>query len=172
MGDRTPPRPPRQLRVENFAVRRGINRYNAIRPSDNVNMFSFADLNQMGAPMSVTAPEWWSSKTNQGTITIPADKKQNAMDITDIENGEEVVRIRQNDFDFFFRKENWERWMESQLSQRPNRPVVNPSNRVPVTAEQIDIFTAQVQAGGKRRKTRRQSRRRQAKRSRSRSRRN
>lgn len=166
MGDRTPPRAPRQLRVENFAVRRSINPYNDVRPHNNMNVLSFANVNQMSEP--VTAPAWWSGKTNQGMITIPADKKQNAMNITDIENGEEVVRIRQNNFDFFFRKENWEQWMASQLSQRPNRPVVNPSNRVPVTAEQIDIFTAQVQAGGKRRKTRRQSRRRQVKRSRSR----
>lgn len=165
MGDRTPPRAPRQLRVENFAVRRGINPYNNVHPHNNVNILSFMNLNQSGLPAaSVTAPAWWSGKTNQGMITIPADKKQNAMNITDIENGEEVVRIRQNNFDFFFRKENWEQWMASQLSQRPNRAVVNPSNRVPVTAEQIDIFTAQVQAGGKRRKTRRQSRRRQAKR--------
>ena len=41
------------------------------------------------------------------------------------------------------------------VTQYPNRQVENPANRVPVTADQIDIFTAQVVAGGRRRSTRR-----------------
>jgi len=162
----SPPRPPRPpLRVEDFAVRRrnvAPARMNMNHINDVV-VQSFLELNQAGIPAPPgQLPAWYLAKVNQGVVQIPADKRQNAMNLEDIDADEEVVRIRQLGQDFFYRKTNWEQWMSTKLAQYPNRPVVNPANRVPVTADQIDIFTAQVMAGGKRRR----STRRQAKRSR------
>jgi len=105
-------------------------------------------------------PAWYLAKVNQGTVQIPVEKRQNQINLTDIDAGEAVVRIKQLGRDFFYRKENWEHWMRTKLSEFPNRPVVNPANRVPVTADQIDIFTAEVQQGGRR--SRRRSTRRRA----------
>ena len=129
---------------------------------DDVVVQSFAELNQMGAPPPPgQLPAWYLAKVNQGQVQIPANKRQNAINLTDIDADEEVVRIRQLGQDFFYRKDNWEQWMRTKLTQYPNRQVENPANRVPVTADQIDIFTAQVAAGGRRsqakraRKTRR-----------------
>jgi len=85
-----------------------------------------------------------------GRIQVPADKRQNAMNLEDINTDDEVVLIHQLGQDFFYRKTNWEQWMRTQLAQYPNRPVVNPANRVPVTPDQITIYTAQVLLGGKR----------------------
>lgn len=153
----SPPRPPRrELRVEDFAIRRrnvGPTRMNS---NDNVLIQSFAELNQMGAPPPPgQLPAWYLAKVNQGAVQIPAEKRKNAINLTDIDADEEVVRIRQLGQDFFYRKDNWEQWMRTKLTQYPNRQVENPANRVPVTADQIDIFTAQVVAGGRRRSTRR-----------------
>jgi len=160
----SPPRAPRRpLRVEDFAVRRRNNSRRAMNVNhiNDVLVQSFAELNQEGAPAPAgQLPAWYSAKVNQGPVQIPADKRQNQIDLTDIDADEEVVRIRQLGQDFFYRKENWEQWMRTKLAQYPNRPVVNPANRVPVTADQIDIFTAQVAAGGKRRKSRRRATRR------------
>jgi len=152
----SPPRAPRrELRVEDFAVRRrniGPTRMNS---NNNIMVQSFAELNQMGTPPPLgQLPAWYTAKVNQGQLQISADKRQNAMNLEDIDAGEEVVRIRQLGQDFFYRKANWEQWMRTKLAQFPNRQVENPANRMPVTADQIDIFTAQVAAGGKRRKTR------------------
>ena len=160
----SPPRPPRRpLRVEDFAVRRRNNSRRAMNVDNDVLVQSFLELNQAGIPAPAgQLPAWYLAKVNQGQLQIPADKRQNAINLTDIDADEEVVRIRQLGQDFFYRKTNWEQWMSTKLAQYPNRPVVNPANRVPVTADQIDIFTAQVMAGGKRRR----STRRQAKRSR------
>jgi len=149
----SPPRPPRrELRVEDFAVRRHYNRPHAMNSNNNIAIQSFAELNQIGAPPPPgQLPVWYTAKVNQGVVQIPADKRQNVMNLTDIDADEEVVRIKQLGQDFFYRKENWEQWMRTKLAQYPNRPVENPANRVPVTPDQIDIFTAQVMAGGKRR---------------------
>lgn len=157
----SPPRPPRrELRVEDFAVRRRNMGPTRMNSNNNVAIQSFAELNQMGAPAPPPLlPAWYLAKASMGTVQIPADKRQNAMNLTDIDADEEVVRIRQLGNDFFYRKDNWEQWMRTQLAQFPNRPVVNPANRVPVTPDQIDIFTAQVLAGGSRRKSRRARRR-------------
>ena len=157
MADRTPPRR-RQPRVENFAVRRNrnVSEYNR---NNNFVVRSFNEINQMGAPAQLPQlPEWWLAKVNQGSIQIPVDKRQNQTNLTDIDDGEVVVRIRQNGFDFFYRLENWVHWMMSSLSRFPNKPVPHPTTRVPVKPEDIDIFTANIQAGG-RRKTRRRRRR-------------
>jgi len=159
----SPPRAPhRPLRVENFAVRRRNNSRRAMNV-DHINdvvIQSFAELNQEGAPAPPPLlPAWYLAKVNQGQVQIPADKRRNAINLTDIDADEEVVRIRQLGQDFFYRKTNWEQWMRTKLIQYPNRPDENPANRVPVTADQIDIFTAQVAAGGKRRKSRRQAKR-------------
>ena len=159
----SPPRPPRrELRVEDFAVRRR-NLVPARMHVDHINdvlVQSFAELNQMGAPPPPgQLPAWYLAKVNQGVVQIPADKRQNVMNLEDIDADEEVVRIRQLGKDFFYRKENWEQWMRTKLAQYPNRQVENPANRVPVTPDQIDIFTAQVMAGGKRRKSTRRRRR-------------
>ena len=127
---------------------------------DDVVVQSFAELNQMGAPPPPgQLPAWYLAKVNQGQVQIPANKRQNAINLTDIDADEEVVRIRQLGQDFFYRKDNWEQWMRTKLTQYPNRQVENPANRVPVTADQIDIFTAQVAAGGRRRKSRKTRRR-------------
>jgi hypothetical protein len=160
MADRTPPRVQRPRRVENFAVRRNrnVSEYNR-NINNNIAVRSFNEMNQMGAPAQL--PGWWLAKTNMGSIQIPADKRQNQTNLTDIEDGEHVVRIRQNGFDFFYRLENWVRWMTSSLSRFPNKPVPHPTTRVPVAPDEIDIFTANIQAGGKRsRKSRRTRRRR------------
>jgi hypothetical protein len=126
---------------------------------NNIRVQSFA-VNQAGMPAQQgQLPAWYTAKVNQGTIQIPADKRQNVFELEDIEDGDIIVRIQQLGQDFFYRKKNWEEWMTSQLSPFHNHPVINPANRVPVTADQIDIFTAQVAAGGKRRKSRRQAKR-------------
>ena len=162
----SPPRAPRrELRVEDFAVRRRNMGPARMNSNNNAPIQTFAELNQMGAPPPQgQLPAWYLAKVNQGQVQIPADKRQNAINLTDIDADEEVVRIRQLGQDFFYRKDNWEQWMRTKLTQYPNRQVENPANRVPVTADQIDIFTAQVLIGGKRnsksRKTRRRSTRR------------
>ena len=164
----SPPRAPRrELRVEDFAVRRRNMGPARMNSNNNAPIQTFAELNQMGAPPPQgQLPAWYLAKVNQGQVQIPADKRQNAINLTDIDADEEVVRIRQLGQDFFYRKTNWEQWMRTQRAQDPNRPVVNPANRVPVTPDQITIFTAQVLLGGRRRqakrtrKTRRRSTRR------------
>ena len=162
----SPPRAPRRpLRVEDFAVRRRNNSHRAMNTNDDIAIQSFAELNMIGAPAPAPLlPAWYLAKVNQGTIQIPVDKRQNVIELEDIEDGEEVVRIKQLGNDFFYRKHNWEQWMRTKLTQYPNRQVENPANRVPVTADQIDIFTAQVQQGGAKRKSRRTRRRRKTRR--------
>jgi len=165
----SPPRAPRRpLRVENFAVRRRNNSRRAMNVNhiNDVVVQSFAELNQMGAPPPPgQLPAWYTAKVNMGRIQVPADKRQNAMNLEDINTDEQVVLIRQLGQDFFYRKDNWEQWMRTQLAQYPNRPVVNPANRVPVTPDQITIYTAQVLLGGKRRRqSRRHTRRRSTRR--------
>ena len=159
----SPPRAPRRpLRVENFAVRRRNNSRRAMNVNhiNDVVVQSFAELNQAGIPAPQgQLPAWYTAKVNMGRIQVPADKRQNAMNLEDINTDEQVVLIRQLGQDFFYRKDNWEQWMRTQLAQYPNRPVVNPANRVPVTPDQITIYTAQVLLGGKRRKSRRTRRR-------------
>ena len=157
----SPPRAPRRpLRVEDFAVHRHNMGPARMNSNNNAPIQTFAELNQMGAPAPPPLlPPWYLAKVNQGVVQIPADRRQNVMNITDIENGEEVVRIKQLGQDFFYRKGNWEQWMRTKLTQYPNRQVENPANRVPVTVDQIDIFTAQVAAGGARRKSRKTRRR-------------
>jgi hypothetical protein len=119
---------------------------------------SFAELNQLGAPPPPgQLPAWYLAKVNQGLLQIPGDKRQNVFELEDIEDGDIIVRIQQLGQDFFYLKKNWEHWMRTKLSEFPNRQVENPANRVPVTPDQIDIFTAQVMAGGRR--TRRQAKR-------------
>jgi len=148
----SPPRPPRRpLRVEDFAVRRRNNSRRAMNVDNDVLVQSFLELNQAGIPAPAgQLPAWYLAKVNQGQVQIPVDKRQNAINLTDIDADEEVVRIRQLGQDFFYRKDNWEQWMRTQLAQYPNRPVVNPANRVPVTPDQITLYTAQVLLGGKR----------------------
>ena len=157
----SPPRPPRrELRVEDFAVRRRNMGPSRMNSNNNALIQSFAELNQMGAPPPQgQLPAWYLAKVNQGTIQIPADKRQNVIELEDIEDGNMIVRIKQLGQDFFYLKKNWEDWMKTQLSDFPNRPVWNPANRVPVTADQIDIFTAQVMAGGRRARSTRRRRR-------------
>jgi hypothetical protein len=123
---------------------------------EDVLVQSFA-VNQARMPAQQgQLPAWYTAKVNQGTIQIPADKRQNVIELEDIEDGDMVVRIKQLGQDFFYLKKNWDTWMKTKLSDS-NRPVWNPANRVPVTPDQIDIFTAQVMAGGRR--TRRQAKR-------------
>jgi len=165
----SPPRAPRRpLRVENFAVRRRNNSRRAMNVNhiNDVVVQSFAELNQAGIPAPQgQLPAWYTAKVNMGRIQVPADKRQNAMNLEDINTDEQVVLIRQLGQDFFYRKDNWEQWMRTQLAQYPNRPVVNPANRVPVTPDQITIYTAQVLLGGKRRRqSRRHTRRRSTRR--------
>jgi hypothetical protein len=161
----SPPRAPRRpLRVEDFAVHRRNNTRRAINVNhiNDVLVQSFMELNQAGMPAPpVQLPAWYLAKVNQGVVQIPADKRQNVIELEDIENGDMIVRIHQLGNDFFYLKKNWEQWMRTKLDQFPNRQVENPINRVPVTADQIDIFTAQVVAGGRRsrRATRRQAKR-------------
>jgi len=165
----SPPRAPRrQLNVRNFAVRRRNMGPARMNSNNNVAIQSFAELNQMGAPPPQgQLPAWYTAKVNMGRIQVPADKRQNAMNLEDINTDDEIVVIHQLGQDFFYRKTNWEQWMQTQLAQYPNRPVVNPANRVPVTPDQITIFTAQVLLGGKRsRKSRRRRSTRRASRSR------
>ena len=158
----SPPRAPRRpLRVEDFAVRRRNMGPARMNSNNNVVIQSFAELNQAGMPAPQgQLPAWYTAKVNMGRIQVPADKRQNAMNLEDINTNEPVVLIHQLGQDFFYRKDNWEQWMRTQLAQYPNRPVVNPANRVPVTPDQITIYTAQVLLGGKRRKSRRRSTRR------------
>ena len=167
----SPPRAPRRpLRVEDFAVRRRNNSRRAMNVNhiNNVVIQSFAELNQAGIPAPQgQLPAWYTAKVNMGRIQVPADKRQNAMNLEDINTDDEVVLIHQLGQDFFYRKDNWEQWMRTQLAQYPNRPVVNPANRVPVTPDQITLYTAQVLLGGKRsRQSRRRATRRRASRSR------
>ena len=92
----SPPRAPRRpLRVENFAVRRRNNSRRAMNV-DHINdvvIQSFAELNQMGphapAPPPLL-PAWYLAKVNQGQVQIPADKRRNAINLTDIDADEEV----------------------------------------------------------------------------------
>ena len=158
----SPPRPPRrELRVEDFAVRRRNMGPSRMNSNNNAPIQTFAELNLIGVPPQPgQLPAWYLAKVNQGQVQIPADKRQNVMNLTDIDADEEVVRIRQLGQDFFYRKDNWEQWMRTKLTQYPNRQVENPANRVPVTADQIDIFTAQVMAGGAKRRKSRKTRRR------------
>uniref|UniRef100_A0A6C0LR49 Uncharacterized protein n=1 Tax=viral metagenome TaxID=1070528 RepID=A0A6C0LR49_9ZZZZ len=163
----SPPRAPRRpLRVEDFAVRRRNNSRRAMNVNhiNDVVIQSFAELNQAGIPVPQgQLPAWYTAKVNMGRIQVPADKRQNAMNLEDINTDDEVVLIHQLGQDFFYRKDNWEQWMRTQLAQYPNRPVVNPANRVPVTADQITLYTAQVLLGGKRsRQSRRRATRRRA----------
>jgi ankyrin repeat protein len=95
-------------------------------------------------------------KVNQGPIDIPADKRTNAIDLDDIRDGEEVVRILENNTVFFYRLENWTNWMNRKIED--GDPIINPLTREIVTAEHIDIFTARVPAEGGRRKTTRKKR--------------
>ena len=163
----SPPRAPRRpLRVEDFAVRRRNNSRRAMNVNhiNDVVIQSFAELNQAGIPAPQgQLPAWYTAKVNMGRIQVPADKRQNAMNLEDINTDDEVVLIHQLGQDFFYRKDNWEQWMRTQLAQYPNRPVVNPANRVPVTPDQITLYTAQVLLGGKRsRQSRRRATRRRA----------
>lgn len=157
----SPPRPPRRpLRVEDFAVRRRNNSRRAMNVDNDVLVQSFLELNQAGMPAPQgQLPAWYTAKVNQGLLQIPADRRQNVIELEDIEDGDIIVRIQQLGQDFFYLKKNWDTWMMSQRSTYPNRQVENPANRVPVTPDQIDIFTAQVMAGGKRRKLTRRRRR-------------
>jgi hypothetical protein len=161
----SPPRAPRRpLRVEDFAVRRRNMGPARMNSNNNVVIQSFAELNQAGIPAPLgQLPAWYTAKVNMGRIQVPADKRQNAMNLENINTDDEVVLIHQLGQDFFYRKENWEQWMRTQLAQYPNRPVVNPANRVPVTPDQITLYTAQVLLGGKRsRQSRRRATRRRA----------
>jgi len=162
----SPPRAPRRpLRVEDFAVRRRNNSRRTMNVNNYAAIQSFAELNQLGAPPPPgQLPAWYTAKVNQGVVQIPADKRQNAMNLEDINTNEPIVLIHQLGQDFFYRKDNWEQWMRTQLAQYPNRPVVNPANRVPVTPDQITIHTAQVLIGGKRSRKSRQTRRRASRR--------
>ena len=166
----SPPRAPRrELRVEDFAVRRRNNSRRGMNVNNinDIRVQSFA-VNHAGMPAPQRQlPAWYTAKVNMGRIQVPADKRQNAMNLEDINTDDEVVLIHQLGQDFFYRKTNWEQWMRTQLAQYSNRPVVNPANRVPVTPDQITIFTAQVLLGGKRsRKSRRRRSTRKASRSR------
>jgi hypothetical protein len=89
-----------------------------------------------------------TGKVNQGMLNVPADNRLNVMDQDEIANGDEIVRIRQDGHDSFYRLENWVNWMNSRLSQFPRNPVHNPRTGLPVLPEQIDIFTARVRTGG------------------------
>jgi len=158
MGDRTPEhrRPVRS--VEDGAIHRHNMGPARMNFNNNMVIQSFAELNQAGMPAPQgQLPAWYTAKVNQGLLQIPADRRQNVIELEDIEDGDIIVRIQQLGQDFFYLKKNWDTWMMSQRSTYPNRQVENPANRVPVTADQIDIFTAQVMAGGRR--TRRQAKR-------------
>ena len=110
----SPPRAPRRpLRVENFAVRRRNNSRRAMNVNhiNDVVVQSFAELNQAGIPAQQgQLPAWYTAKVNMGRIQVPADKRQNAMNLEDINTDEQVVLIHQLGQDFFYRKDNWEQW--------------------------------------------------------------
>lgn len=83
-------------------------------------------------------------KVNRGIVDIPNDNKTNSIAFDDITDGETVVRIQQFGKDFFYRLESWKDYMYNQLKNYPRAPIKNPANRTIVTADQIDIFTANI----------------------------
>jgi ankyrin repeat protein len=85
-------------------------------------------------------------KKNRGVVYIPDNNKTNSIAFDDITNGETVVRIQQFGKDFFYRLESWKEFMNNELKNYPRRLIKNPINRAIVTADQIDIFTANVVA--------------------------
>jgi len=85
-------------------------------------------------------------KKNRGVVYIPDNNKTNSIAFDDITDGETVVRIQQFGKDFFYRLESWKEFMNNELKNYPRRLIKNPINRAIVTADQINIFTANVVA--------------------------
>ena len=99
-------------------------------------------------PIAVVNP--MIGKVNQGVLEIVPDKRANSISLTDIQDGEEVVRIRQGGHDFFHHLEDWMEYVNHAMAN--HKHVENPVTRARVLPEQIDIFTARVVGGSKRRK--------------------
>ena len=99
-------------------------------------------------PIAVVNP--MTGKINQGVLEISPDKRANSITMTDIQDGEEVVRIRQGGHDFFHHLEDWMAYVNHAIAN--HKHVENPVTRARVLPEQIDIFTAKVLGGSKRRK--------------------
>jgi len=112
-------------------------------------------------------PDWWMEKekafsehnkfADYPEINIPADNRLNVIEQEDIQDGDMIVRIQQDGHDFFYQNDSWERYMKDLFKR--GKTIINPANRLPVTADQIDIFFARIPSGGSRRKSRKTRRR-------------
>jgi len=99
-------------------------------------------------PIAVVNP--MTGKVNQGVLDISPDKRANSITLTDIEDGEEVVRIRQDGHDFFHHLDDWMDYVNHAIAN--HKQVENPATRARVLPNQVDIFTARIIREAKRRK--------------------
>lgn len=93
-------------------------------------------------PPSVEPSTLMEGKTNQGMINIP----DNTFDIftqDPITEGQLVVRIHQINDDYFLLDE-WTTYINKYSSRNKSNQVKNPLNNLPVTPDQVDIFTAHI----------------------------
>ena len=102
----------------------------------------------MGAPPA----NIMTGKVNLGSISVPANTTC-PITMEDVENGNEVARIRQPTgqmgalHDTFIMLDAWNEWVNTCMQN--GNAVTNPATNLPVSADQVDIYTANVQAGGK-----------------------
>jgi hypothetical protein len=113
-----------------------------------VNPLPLAGLG-MGAPPA----NIMTGKVNMGPISVPPGTTC-PITMEDIENGNDVARIRQPTgqqgalHDTFIMLDAWNEWVNTCMQN--GNAVTNPATNLPVSAGQVDIFTANVQAGGRR----------------------
>ena len=108
-----------------------------------------------GLGMGIGAPpaNIMTGKVNLGPISVPPGTTC-PITMEDIENGNDVARIRQPTgqqgalHDTFIMLDAWNEWVNTCMQN--GNAVTNPATNLPVSAEQVDIFTANVQAGGRR----------------------
>ena len=93
-------------------------------------------------PPNIEPSTLMEGKTNQGMIDI-YENTLDAFTLNPITEGQLVVRIHQINDDFFVLDE-WTTYINKYSSRNKSNQVINPLNRLPVTPDQVDIFTAHI----------------------------